>query len=221
MKSYLALALISFTSFSGYAETLYEQFPGEIHADEKYVFYSHGFIVEGSDPIPVHPEYGKYDFPAVTQSLFEIGGFNLIAHHRPANTDIGDYVDSFESWVNALLEAGVEPSNIVLIGFSRGSLLTALTSSRFSNSGIKTILMAVCYEGDIASDPTIQLGGNLLSIYVTTDRAGDCNKLAARSELDSFDEIQITTGKSHGAFYLPREEWLNPIQNWLSEVESY
>jgi hypothetical protein len=26
------------------------------------VIYSHGLIVEGDDPRPVHPEYGVYDF---------------------------------------------------------------------------------------------------------------------------------------------------------------
>jgi len=216
MKSYLTLALLSISSLTGYAETLYDQFPSEINADERYVFYSHGFIVEGTNPTPIHNEYGTYDFPMIKRRLFEIGGFNLIAHHRPENIDIEKTVNTFESWVNTLLNAGVEPSDIVLIGFSRGSLITALTSSRFKDRGIKTVLMAVCFNGDVETDPPIQLGGNLLSIYETSDRAGNCNKLASRSRLDTFDEIEISTGRSHGAFYSPLEEWLRPIRNWLS-----
>ena len=45
------------------AGMVFETFPNEIKPDEKYVFYSHGYIVEGSNPKPVHPEWGIYDFP--------------------------------------------------------------------------------------------------------------------------------------------------------------
>ena len=80
------------------AETPYEEFPSQINPDERYVFYSHGLIVEGNNETPIHPEYGKYEFPSIKRELFEIGGFNLIAHHRPENTDIDEYVNLLESW---------------------------------------------------------------------------------------------------------------------------
>ena len=37
------------------AGELYENFPDEIDPHAKYLFYSHGFIVEGDDQKPVHP----------------------------------------------------------------------------------------------------------------------------------------------------------------------
>ncbi len=198
-----------------FGESLYEEFPNEINPAEKYVFYSHGFIVEGDNETPVHPEYGKYEFPAIKEEIFEMGGFNLIAHHRPKNTEVEQYVNQLESWVNRLIDAGVAESNITLIGFSRGSQLTARTSSRFQNKNINTVLMAGCFDGDIDSNPPLILGGRLLSIYETTDMAGACGKLAARSTLSSSDEIAISTGRKHGAFYTPLKEWLGPIKNWL------
>ena len=45
------------------------------------------------------------------------------------------------------------------------------------------------------------LGGNLLSIYETSDELGPCQKLAARSHLKSFKEVAISTGKKHGALF--------------------
>ena len=56
------------------AVELYDHFPDAIHADERYVIYSHGLIVEGNDPKPISPKYGQYDFPAIKQALFSAGG---------------------------------------------------------------------------------------------------------------------------------------------------
>ncbi|MFT7472668.1 MAG: hypothetical protein ACI8XU_002571 [Kiritimatiellia bacterium] len=133
-------------------QELYEQFPAEIQANQKYVFYAHGLIVEGDSQMPEHPEFGVYDFPSIKMKLFEMGGFNLIAHHRPKDTDVDGYVDLFASWVDSLLESGVPASNITLIGFSRGSHLTALTADRFNAYDINTVLMAGCFNGDMTFD---------------------------------------------------------------------
>lgn len=197
------------------AQELYEYFPTEVRADEKYVFYAHGLIVEGEDQTPVHPEFGTYDFPSIKNRLFEIGGFNLIAHHRPQHTDVDEYVELFASWVSSLLDSGVPASNITLIGFSRGSQLAAMTAARFNTYEINTVLMAGCFNGDIVLEPAITLGGRLLSIYETTDIPGSCQTLAARSELTTFDEHYITTGLKHGAFYKPSESWLRHIREWI------
>jgi len=196
-------------------EKVYDYFPTEIVPSEKYVFYSHGLIVEGENKTPEHPQFGVYQFPSIKEALFELGEFNLIAHHRPSNTNIDEYVTTFTNWVNALLEAGVPASNITLIGFSRGSHLTALTSDRFNSQNINTVLMAGCSNGDMEFDPPISLGGRLLSIYETSDIPGSCDKLASRSQLLSYDEVAITTGKEHGAFFSPIDEWIEPIRDWI------
>ncbi|MDI4651961.1 MULTISPECIES: hypothetical protein [Pseudoalteromonas] len=51
------------------AGTIYSQFPTEIDPHGHYVFYSHGFIVEGTNPKPVHKTFGVYDFIAVKEAL--------------------------------------------------------------------------------------------------------------------------------------------------------
>jgi len=202
------------------AEAIYQEFPTQIEPDEKYVFYSHGLLVEGTDETPIHPEYGRYDFPAIRQKLLEIGGFNLIAYHRPSNTDIAEYADLLESWVVSLIASGVGPLNITLIGFSRGAHITALSASQLRSYEINTVLIASCLNGDIEADPPLILSGRLLSIYESTDNAGPCEKLASRSQLTSFDEISISIGEKHGAFYTPLDNWMNPIKEWLQRNDS-
>lgn len=208
------LVWLLFPSYS-VGQELYEEFPAEINANDRYVFYTHGLIVEGEDPTPEHPEYGVYDFPSIKNELFNMGSFNLIAHHRPLNTDMYEYVELFTSWVNLLLDAGVPASNITLIGFSRGSHITALTADRFNNEEINTVLIAGCFNGDMVFEPQIRLGGRLLSIYETTDTPGTCQKLASRSNLTTFDEHFITTGLKHGAFFTPLEAWVRHIRLWI------
>lgn len=216
IKIFVALSVLLF-SLAVQAAEIHSAMPGAIAPDERYVIYSHGLIVEGDNPVPESPEFGRYDFPTIKNAIFAGGNFNLIAHHRPKNTEFLPYVDTLESWVVQLLDAGVKPSRITLVGFSRGSHLTAYASARLQDRGINTALLASCTDGDIASnDAPLMLGGHLLNIYETTDEVGACDKLANRSKLLSFKEIAITTGKRHGAFYQPLPEWIEPLKAWIN-----
>jgi hypothetical protein len=211
------LALFVLAPISSGAVEIYDRFPDSIHASERYVIYSHGMIVEGDDPKPVSPKYGQYDFPAIKQSLFRAGGFNLIAYQRPKSSDDA-YADTLKSWVRRLLDSGVKPSRITLVGFSRGAQLTALASSSLASAGINTALLAICENGEVSHAPRLTLGGNLLSIYETSDELGSCGGLAARSHLKSFSEVPISTGKKHGAFFQPLPDWIRPLQEWIAKT---
>lgn len=200
---------------------IYVQFPRVIHANERYVIYSHGLIAEGDDPTPVSPKYGVFEFPRIKQALFEGGGFNLIAVQRPKNVEFESHVKTLESWVRRLLDAGVKPGRITLVGFSRGGQLTAYASSRLASTGINTAILAICSDGDLAVDPPdspLILGGNFLSVYETSDEMGSCAKLAERSHLTSFKEISISTGRGHGAFFQPLPQWIRPLQEWIAKT---
>lgn len=215
----LLVALIAacglFPSWS-HAARIHDSFPDVVNAQDRYVIYSHGLIVEGTDPKPVHPEFGIYDFPAIKSAIFQDGGFHLIAHHRPKGTDVRAYVDTLESWVRKLVDAGVAPDRITLVGFSRGAQLTAYASSRLRSLGIGTVLMGVCSNGDLRGTPPVILGGRVLSIFETTDVVTSCSGLAERSRPVSFEEIAITTGRKHGAFYRPLPEWIDPLKRWIA-----
>ena len=199
------------------AVQIYDRFPDAVQADQRYVIYSHGLIVEGDDPKPISPKYGQYDFPAIKQAIFNGGGFNLIAYQRPKSTDDA-YADTLKTWVRRLLDAGVKPSKITLVGFSRGAQLTAIASGGLASAGINTAIMAICEDGDVAQTTPLTLGGNLLSIYETSDELGPCTKLAARSHLASFEEVAISTGKKHGAFFQPLPQWLQPLRAWIAKT---
>lgn len=203
---------------AAYAVDIYSTLPDKIDPRERYVFYSHGLIVEGANEKPVHPEYGVYDFPAIKKAIFKGGGFNLIAYHRPKNADVEAHASMLENWVRRLLAAGVPASRITIVGFSRGSGITAYASARLRDAGINTALMGACVNGDIASREPLALAGNVLNIYETTDTVLSCDALAKHSDLKSFKEIAISTGKKHGAFFTPRAEWVKPLKAWIRET---
>jgi hypothetical protein len=211
------LAFCVLVPISSRAVEIYDRFPDAIHANERYVIYSHGMIVEGDDPKPISPKYGQYDFPAIKQALFYGGNFNLIAYQRPKSLD-DTYADTLKSWVKQLLHAGVRPSRITLVGFSRGAGLTASASNGLASEGINTALLAICEDGDVSQTPGLVLGGNLLSIYETSDELGSCGKLAAKSHLKSFKEVRISTGKKHGAFFQPLTAWVVPLRDWIAKT---
>ena len=218
----LALALVVsvlLAQDAGRPVQVYEQFPSRIHADQRYVIFLHGLIAEGTDPRPVHPENGVYDFPAIKQALFNDGGFNLIAQQRPKDADIGTFAAMLERWVRQLLAAGVPASRITIVGFSRGSYITAVAADRLRETGIHTALLGSCSNGDVTtSGAPLVLGGDLLNIYETTDSVRECGVLAKRSHLTSFKEVAITTGMKHGAFFQPRPDWIDPLKAWIRQT---
>ena len=81
--------------------------------------------------------------------------------------------------------------------------------------------MATCGEWYDRDDflKELRLRGHVFSIYEKSDLAGSCQSLSSRLPApSSFKEVVIDTGKKHGAFYLPREEWINPIVSWVNRT---
>ena len=199
-----------------YAAAIFERLPTEIHANEKYVFYSHGLIVEGSNPTPTNPRWGLYDFPKVKAALAS-DKYNLIAYHRAKNTKPRAFARKLAADVNLLIKHGVKPKNISLVGFSRGGAITILTSSYIQSSDINIILLATCNTFMKGHVEFIVIG-NFHSIYETSDGNGSCQFLMEQSEqVNTMEEISISTGEEHGAFYRPMAEWVVPVKDWLED----
>ena len=200
----------------GHSGTLYKTFPDKVNPEQGYLFYSHGFIVEGENETPVHPRWGTYDFPGIKQTLAPLEQ-NVIAFHRPAGTDPHKYSKQLAAQVSSLLDKGVAPENITLAGFSRGGALSILASHHLKNDRINVVILAGC-AGLIKKHPEIKLYGRILSIYETSDQVGSCQFLLDRREVSlNVREIAISTGKEHGAFYRPVKPWVEPLADWLKE----
>jgi hypothetical protein len=218
MRLFLILSFLF--SNSGFASDVFSEFPSEIDPHGRYVFYSHGFIVEGENPTPEHPRWGVYDFPKIKQAMSN-SNYKLIAYHRPKDTLPNKFARMLADNVLQLIKSGVDPKNIALVGFSRGGAITILTSNFLANNDIAFIILAGCADY-LMSDSELEIYGRVYSIIETSDDlVGSCQPLADRSKgVNSFTEYSISTGKEHGAFYMPLPVWIKPVKKWLEFGQS-
>lgn len=198
------------------AGDIYEQFPNKVDPNGQYVFYSHGMIVEGENTNPISPRWGEYDFPNVKKAISSIN-YKLIAYHRAKNTDPKKFAFKLTNDVKKLLALGVKAQNITLVGFSRGGEITILASRNLQSPDINIILLASCADF-MKNNDSFTVYGNIYSIYETSDIVGSCQFLINQStNVSTFNEIAISTGKEHGAFFTPLLEWVMPVKQRLGD----
>lgn len=180
-----------------------------------YIFYLHGKIIESSGPRPTDPRFGVYDYPAVLDALASQNGI-VIASQRADATDVDAYAGIIVSKVNYLISHGVPEGNVVVVGFSKGGAIARHVSSFLRRPNVRFVLLASCWADD--REDHLRLTGKVLSVREMSDQLANasCRAIAKRSEPPtSFEEIEIDTGKSHGAFYLPLREWVEPVMKWI------
>lgn len=180
-----------------------------------YVIYLHGRVVEDRGPRPVDSRFGRYDYPAVMEALASRGAV-VISAQRRSGTDVNAYAGIVVAQVERLIGQGVSPANIVVVGFSKGGDIAIRTSSFLRRPQVRFVLLGACWPRPDA--PQLRLTGHVLSIYETSDTlAGDsCAPLADHAEKpESFRELRISTGRSHGAFYMPMKAWVDPVLDWI------
>lgn len=194
-----------------------QELPGQPDATARYVFYLHGRIIEDGELRPVHEDWGLYDYPAVVDAL-ESRGAVVLSEKRPKDTDIHAYATKVLDQVENLIEAGVPQSRISVIGFSKGGAIAIEVSGRMDKrySDIRYVFLAACVDW-AAERPDLSISGRVLAVYEASDEStSSCKGLSGHSgSLTMASELTIDTGASHGAFYLPRNEWLEPVLQWI------
>jgi acetyl esterase/lipase len=206
-----ALSLVASTAS---AAEIYTSPPDKPDPSKTYVFYLHGKIIEEKGPRPIDTRFGLYDYPAVLDAVASRGAV-VISAQRPKDTDMAAYAGAVVGQVERLVEAGVPENHIAVVGFSKGGGIAARVSSFLRRKDVRFVLLAACWD---AKQSPIRLTGRVLSIRESSDTLvpQSCRAFAEQAEKPtSFDEIVISTGKSHGAFYLPREVWTKPTLDFI------
>ena len=161
----VSAAALLFLPFSVGAEE-----PDESAADETTIVYLHGRIIEDEGVTPTHPTYGLYDYPAVLAAL-ELRGANVISEVRPSGTTVTEYAREAVSNIEVLLKDGVSPDKMVVVGFSKGGVISIFISSLFDQPDIRYVIMAACSDW-LDAYPELQLTGHVLSVYEKSDENG-------------------------------------------------
>ncbi len=183
-----------------------------ISSDAATVIYLHGKIVEDKGDNAVHPRYGTYEYGSIVSKLRE-SGHTVLSEVRPPDTDRVEYAAATAELIRSLIEKGTAPNDIVVIGFSKGAQIAILVSQQLADERLRFVFQAVCGSW-LARYEDVRVHGTILSQYETSDAAGSCEGLFARSPAKTC-EIPLATGLEHGAFYRPLDAWFEPLVTWI------
>ncbi|MFQ5639008.1 MAG: hypothetical protein ACE5IR_13575 [bacterium] len=103
-------------------QTISASIPKEVKKSEKYLFYLHGGIVQQQGINAVSPVYGAYEYLNILDELLGYG-YQVISEARPKGTDEVKYADNVSNQIDTLLNAGVAPENIIVVGASQGAMV--------------------------------------------------------------------------------------------------
>ena len=182
-----------------------------------YLFYLHGRIVQEQGRRAVSPDYGPYEYDAILRGLAS-AGFVVISEVRPRGTEAPVYADRVVGQVRRLLDAGVPPRQITILGASMGGFIGMLVSSRLPVADIGYVLMGTC-DAEMRRALRGGLHGDVLSVIEASDDAGEsCDPaLATDGAAGRHADVRINTGLRHGFLYRALPEWMGPAIRWARE----
>jgi len=187
--------------------------PSPVDPQGRYVLYLHGRILEEQGRDAVSPDFGRYEYDAVLRALAD-RGFTVIGEVRPKGTG-PEYARRVAGQVRRLIDAGVPPANVTVLGASKGGWLTLLTAAELGQDEVRYAVLAGCGRDTVGLGP--RLRGRILSVYDEKDRfRPSCQATFERApRLRGQKELVVHTGLDHGLLYSPRPEWLDPVTDWI------
>src|SRR5215213_4597154 len=229
-KHFISLALLSFVVACGQQRAnpianssqtessargvVLKDVPGTVDTKASYLFYLHGRIIENGDLRPIDPRYGVYEYEEILRTL-AAKGFAVISEARARDTDVNQYATKVVQQVNTLINAGVPPSHITVVGASKGALITMRVSTLLRNKDVNFVIMSNCNDW-VDKNFQIDLHGNVLSIYDMNDEFGQtCRKFFDKaSGLNRHKEVVLKVGTGHAVLYKPMKEWIDLVVEW-------
>lgn len=187
--------------------------PREIDRSARYLFYVSGYIVAEGNTRPTSPKYGVYEYQEILES-FKERGFVVISEARKQSPEIEPYAAKVAAQVKQLLNSGVPPQNITIVGASQGSWIAMLVSTYTANRDVNFVFLAACAADD-GFLKSVDLHGNVLFISERTDLPGSCQRFRDDAKgIREYKAIEINTGLKHGFLYRPLKEWIEPTIEW-------
>ncbi|MBC9796899.1 alpha/beta hydrolase [Sinomicrobium weinanense] len=185
-------------------------------AEDHFIFFLHNRFPEEHNLNEAHPEYGRTEYDAIIRE-FKNNGFTVISEIRQGNVNARDYALGITRQIDSLLEKGVKPGNISIIGTSKGGYIAQYVSTFMQNPDLNFVFIACFTDSDMQNIPDINFCGNILTIYEKTDPFGVSavkRKEASSCKIPHFKEIELNTGMRHGFLFKPLKVWMGPAIQW-------
>lgn len=189
----------------------------------RFVIYLHGRIVqEEQSARPTHPRFGTYELAEIL-ATFRDRGFAVSGDIRPKAATVGDAADRVVQQVRGLIEVGLSPDHVTVVGASMGAAIALRAAARLQNPEVRFAVLGACLSESvrgILAEEGKAPAGHILSIREASDESTrDCppwtGDLAPAAQLDA-KELVVSTGLSHGFLYRPLPEWVVPVAEWAN-----
>ncbi len=201
----------------------YTAVPHSVDPTKKYLFYMHGSWIEMNGLNQTHPLHGLYEYDRVVNAFLE-RGIVVISEARLIRVPIGRYANNVAGQVRLLLNRGLSPGHITVIGHSKGGHMALLVASIMEEDDVNFVVMARCgkkgtqfrrgYETFLKKRAS-SLRGRILTIYDTDDRvSGICREAFEMAPRSTTQKIVLHTRKGHGLFYSPESIWIDHVVRW-------
>lgn len=193
-------------SMAGKARSQYE---------DKYIYYLHGKIIEIQGRNAVSDEYGKYEFDSIVTALSG-EGHKVIAEVRTENVGYTEYANKISSEIDSLVKLGVKPTDITVIGASKGAII-ASNISNINLNPINYVLLAGNNKYQEENN-NWKFHGQVLCIYDLSDSiAGSSYDYWKNNEnyTTRFEQLELKTNLGHGFLYKPLKDWIEPTRKWI------
>lgn len=184
---------------------------------DKHIFYLHGKIIEDQGTNAVSDKFGPYKFDDIVNKLKETGAI-VHADVRDNQTDFDENCQKISKQISQIVQSGVPPNLISVIGASKGAVM-AMQISSATVYPINYVLLGANNDAIEQANKWI-LQGNVLGIYETTDEIAGKNYdywINRSKQTSHFKQLEIKTGLGHGFIYSPRVEWLDPTLEWIKK----
>jgi hypothetical protein len=180
-----------------------------------YLFYLHGLIVEVAGVRPKSEEHGYYEYELMLGKFAESGCI-VISEVREKDTQVVPYAEKIVRQISDLLEKGVPPQNVCVVGASKGGVIGSYISFQLQEKEMNFVFLAGLFEKCLV-DENLSLFGNVLSIHDSSDTLSITPQpyFDRSSGQGSFRAIVVEMGLGHGLIYQPYKEWMEPLENWL------
>jgi pimeloyl-ACP methyl ester carboxylesterase len=190
-------------------------------ATPRHLIYLHGRIVQDQQSArPQHPRFGYYEMEAIL-AAFRDRGFAVSGEIRPKSASIADSADRVVAQVRRLLDSGVPPEHVTVVGASMGAGIALVAAARLQEPRLRLAVLGACLSGSIR-EMLAQGGtgpsGHVLSIREASDELTEpCPSWKTEpGRLPALEarEIVLHTGLGHGFLYRPLTEWVDPVLEW-------
>ena len=191
--------------------------PNEISMEGTYVFYLHGGVVQAQGIPAVSDYYGAYEYLNIVESL-RSGGHYVVSEVRHKDTQELDYARQLSLQIDTLINAGVPPQNITVVGASLGAYIAMELAHIKNRQDLNYALLGLCSEYALGYFEQYREGlcGNFLSIYEASDSKSSCQSLLNHPDCKSgYREIRLDMGIDHAFLFKPYPEWTEPLQEWI------